>query len=558
MANLMDFKVVNQRSRKYFKFLDVKKEVSDIDKARLGFYLFALECITNNRDISELREKVNDTEFNSIVFNKKNNDLGIDAVDIDEENKIIRLFNFKFRENFQIKSGLSQNDALISMKFVNAIMTGNSEGLDYKTKFFVDEIFKKMNSDEIWNLELCMASNENNRFSTEDPAISNLIDFYGLRVRTFILDDFSNFITNRPKPLQSTLLLSRNSVLTYEEEELSSSKSYLLKLSIGDLIRITSTDEGIREKYNFENISELKDLRLDFSVLFDNVRGYLGETRFNKNIFNTLESDPTKFFMYNNGITMTAKDIEVEPVNGNLKWKVTLKGFQVVNGGQTLRTIYDFKNELYDENSLAKAQILVRVFKTGTNDSLTNKIAEYTNSQNAISSIDLKSLDPLQMKIEQILADNEILYVRKAGDFGDEEKDYNMRITMEKFGQILYSIQGFPDRASNQKKKLFDLYYDEIFSEENFNIDDANKIISQYLKVTELYELSIYKSYEQKIFYIMYLSTIRSNYTTEENIELLENTLKKYKKGNLTEARKLLQKSFKDFLVEEINFLTMV
>lgn len=555
MANLMDFKVVNQRSRKYFKFLDVHKEINEIDKARLGFYLFALECITNNRDISELKEKINDTEFISIVFNKQNNDLGIDAVDIDEENKTIRLFNFKFRENFQIKSGLSQNDALISMKFVNAIMTGNSDGLDYKTKFFVDEIFNKMNSDEIWNLELCMASNENNRFSTEDPAISNLINFYGLRVRTFILDDFSNFITNRPKPLKATLLLSRNSVLTYEEEELSSSKSYLLKLSIGDLIRITSTDEEIRGKYNFENISELKDLRLDFSVLFDNVRGYLGETRFNKSIFYTLENDPTKFFMYNNGITMTAKDIEVEPVNGNLKWKVTLKGFQVVNGGQTLRTIYDFKNELYDENSLAKAQILVRVFKTGANDSLTNKIAEYTNSQNAISSVDLKSLDPLQMKIEQILADNDILYVRKAGDFGDEEKEYKLRITMEKFGQILYSIQGFPDRASNQKKKLFDLYYDEIFSEGSFYIDDASKIISQYLKVTDLYEKSEYKSYEQKIFYIMYLNTIRSDYPIEENIDLLEVVLKKYKKGNLTEARKLLQKTFKDFLVEETNLL---
>jgi hypothetical protein len=55
----------------------------------------------------------------------------------------------------------------------------------------------------------------------------------------------------------------------------------------------------------------------------------------------------------------------------------------------------------------------------------------------------------------------------------------------------------------------------------------------------------------------MYLNAIRSNHPVEENIELLEDILKKYKKGNLTEARKLLQKSFKDFLLEEINLSTI-
>ncbi|MER2071205.1 MAG: hypothetical protein ABS898_04790, partial [Psychrobacillus sp.] len=43
IANLIDYKIVNQRAKKYFKFLDVKREVNEINKARLGFYLFALE-----------------------------------------------------------------------------------------------------------------------------------------------------------------------------------------------------------------------------------------------------------------------------------------------------------------------------------------------------------------------------------------------------------------------------------------------------------------------------------------------------------------------------------
>ena len=63
----------------------------------------------------------------------------------------------------------------------------------------------------------------------------------------------------------------------------------------------------MREKYSYEEPGEIKGLELDFSVLFDNVRGYFGNTQFNENILKTLETEPTKFFMYNNGITMTSK-----------------------------------------------------------------------------------------------------------------------------------------------------------------------------------------------------------------------------------------------------------
>ncbi|MFC4559382.1 AIPR family protein [Virgibacillus kekensis] len=547
MATLNDFKIVKKKSKMYYKYLKLNKEVAEIEQARLGFYLFALECITNNKDIDELKEKINDTEFNSIVFGLENIDLGIDAVDIDEEYHTINLFNFKFRENFNPRRGLSQNDALISMNFVNAFQNSDSSEISGKTKAFVDEIIKRLNSDDIWNLRLYMVSNENNGLSTDSEAIRNLQSQYGLEVITYTLGDFSNFISMRPEPIGATLLLNRNSVLSYEEEDLSTYKSYLMKLSIGELIRITSSSKDMRNKYSYENMDEIEHLKLDFSVLFDNVRGYLGKTKFNKNIFKTLNSEPSKFFMYNNGITMTSKDIEVQPVNGNQKWKISLEDFQVVNGGQSLRTLYDFKESHYDEEILNKANVLVRVFKTGTQEGLTNKIAEFTNSQNAISPVDLKSLDSLQMKIEQILKDHKILYVRKVGDLGENDIEYDHRISMEKFGQLLYSKLGYPDRASNQKKRIFDTYYDEIFGEDNFDIDDAVRVIEKYLEISNSYEKSSYNVYEQKIFYALYLNEFNSN--INNNIELIEKVLIEYKQDSaLSEARKLIQKGFKDEL----------
>ncbi|MFT2139444.1 AIPR family protein [Bacillus cereus] len=547
MADLNDYKIVKKKSKMYYKYLKLKKEVVEIEQARLGFYLFALECITNNKDINELKDKINDTEFIRMVFNQQNDDLGIDAVDIDDENKTINLFNFKFRENFSLKKGLSPNDALISMKFVNAVQSLDSSGLTKKSKEFVDSIIEKLVSDDIWNMRLYMVSNENQSFSTNSEAIKHLKTVYGLDVITYTLGDFSNFISNRPEPIKSTILLNRNAVLSYEEEDLSSSKSYLVKLSVGELIRITSSSEQMRNKYNYEDMNDLKDLRLDFSVLFDNVRGYLGKTKFNKSIFKTLELEPTKFFMYNNGITMTSKDIEVTKVNGNQKWKIELNDFQVVNGGQTLRTLYDFKEYKFDEEVMNKANILVRVFKTGNQEGLTNKIAEFTNSQNAISPVDLKSLDSLQIKIEEILKDSNFLYVRKIGDLGEDDREYKGRISMEKFGQLLYSKQGFPDRASNQKKRIFDSYYDDIFGEQKFDIDEVVNLVEKYFEIIEEYENSQFPVYEQKIFYAIYLDTFNSN--IKDNINIIEEALIGYRKDTpLSDARKLIQKGFKDEL----------
>ncbi|WP_305416162.1 AIPR family protein [Photobacterium leiognathi] len=86
---------------------------------------------------------------------------------------------------------------------------------------------------------------------------------------------------------------------------------------------------------------------------------------------------------------------------------------------QTLRTIHHFNSISSDnmEEYLSEAEVLVRFF-VAENDDYKNKIAEYTNSQNAISSIDLKSLSSEQILIEQYLDINNIIYARKSGDIG--------------------------------------------------------------------------------------------------------------------------------------------
>ncbi len=83
----------------------------------------------------------------------------------------------------------------------------------------------------------------------------------------------------------------------------------------------------------------------------------------------------------------------------NGKRHLAIDSLQVLNGGQSLRTMHQFNSEdpKHLEDYLSKSEVLVRIFKTSKDSDLNNKIAEYTNSQNSISNVDLKSLRSEQL-----------------------------------------------------------------------------------------------------------------------------------------------------------------
>ena len=95
MANINDFKLVNKYSKDYFKNIKTNNKIDESQNKRLGFYLLILECVTGNPNLDDLQDSIIDTEFCKLVYNKRNNDYGIDAVYIDEENHTIKLFNYK-------------------------------------------------------------------------------------------------------------------------------------------------------------------------------------------------------------------------------------------------------------------------------------------------------------------------------------------------------------------------------------------------------------------------------------------------------------------------------
>ena len=127
-------------------------------------------------------------------------------------------------------------------------------------------------------------------------------------------------------------------------------------------------------------------------------------------------------------------------------------------------------------------------------------------------------------------------------------KNYDYKISLEKFAQILYSINGNPEKATNQKKKIFEKYYEETFGEKNFDISKSTNIVRRYYEIEKCYKGKTYEYTDQKAFYLMYLDN-RYSKSIDKNIEILEETIKEYKKSEeISPARKLIQKGFKDYL----------
>lgn len=558
-VSINDFKLLNIKCQKYFdlfcKTNTFNNPVIDTKlQQRFGFYLFMLESLCNEKDLDKISSYITDTEYNTHLTGDRYDDHGVDAFFIDEENKEIKLFNFKFREKFKSEQKQSFNDAFISTKLVNCIMNDSIVGLNGKLKTYVQSVNEVLNGNDVWKLSLYMISNETIPIEHDESAIQQLKSFYDMEVLSVCLPNIASIMSIRPAPINAELIIDNDALMSYSESSISTSKSYVVRLNAADVIRITCKNADLRLDHNCENIEQLADEKIDFSVLFDNVRGLVQRSRYNAAIARTLREEPGKFFMYNNGLTIVADDIKALPVNGNRKVRISLTGIQVLNGGQTLRTLHDFNatDKSYITEFISKSEILVRIFNASSSETA-NKIAEYTNSQNSISSVDLKSLSTLQIQLEQLLDAHDIIYSRKNGDTGmDDKKEYRYKISMEQFGQILFAIQGSPEKSSNQKQHIFGKYYDEIFNEKKFDLSQAPEIIERYFEIKKAYTLSTdtIQKIEQKIFYILYIHKVRSDLNYEQCISTLEKALESFDTAgvNLTDARKMIQVRFKDYL----------
>lgn len=556
MADRNDFKLLKQRCLRHFELAkdslgDKKLDLDDNQKARYGFYFFIIQNLTNLVDYDKMVEAITDTEFNSTFFDINDVDEGIDAVCFDEQEYVIALFNFKYRNKYNDDKEQSKNELLVTSKFLNALKQEDTTHLKGKLKKYADKINEYNDSDDIWTTVLYYVSNESKTLSSLDPNIKQMSDTYGIDIEMKGLNELVDMTSLHPRNIDASLVLNRDAVMSFTETSLASARSYIVRLPLTELIRITCDNATLRNEYNLEDENVLYKTNVDIRVLFDNVRGFILQSKYNKNIETTLDSEPTKFFFYNNGITIVAESISSLEINSGKKVKLEISNFQVLNGGQTLRTIHNYnkKNKNNIVEKLSGAEVLVRMLNI-TDDALKGRIGEYTNSQNSINERDLKSLRPEQVKLEDYLRSNKILYIRKKGDVGQDDTVYDDSVSMELLGQILWAAKGYPELVSNKKREIFTVQYDTLFA----NNDD---LLS--LKTVDLIKKykCIYKDYRtanktvtvQKAMYVLYLSEKLKSNKYKLISANFEAYLKSYKNDNnvdKAESRILLDQRFKN------------
>ena len=160
----------------------------------------------------------------------------------------------------------------------------------------------------------------------------------------------------------------------------------------------------------------LADIYIEYGskVLEGNVRAFLGTNAkkgVNRGIKNTINTEPTKFFTYNNGVAATAAEITVENVDGEML-VTSVVDLQIINGGQTTATLAEVvlkKSENKDLNGIFVPMKITVIEDRETEnedgirfyDSMVQNIANYANSQNKVTAADLFSNDPFHIWMEK-------------------------------------------------------------------------------------------------------------------------------------------------------------
>lgn len=138
-------------------------------------------------------------------------------------------------------------------------------------------------------------------------------------------------------------------------------------------------------------------------VLEGNVRAFLSvRGKVNKGIRKTILSEPEKFFILNNGITVTSSGISIDNSTGeNIITQIS--DLQIVNGGQTTASLANAV--LKEKADLSNVQVMMKLSVLEGQEIATKLVPEISrasNSQNKIDEADFFSNHPYHIKIEEL------------------------------------------------------------------------------------------------------------------------------------------------------------
>lgn len=284
------------------------------------------------------------------------------------------------------------------------------------------------------------------------PSARDDLNAYSAKFEEF--DDFSASLHLVDSELIETRLAEAEAQeLPSIEHTISINPSMTLKANIGGTQTIL-TVLPLRECLKMPGITDGRLFR-------KNVRQSLGaNNKVNRSLRATINSEKVNdFFFYHNGITAICDSASVDLD----KKELTVRGLSVVNGCQSLSTIYSTSERVRTPEA-KDACILFRFYEI-PNRPFADRISVNTNSQSAVKPRDLRSNDKVMVGIKKAFEARypDGCFLTKRGEERPADKDANKTIDAATFAKMVMAWHCQRPNVSSNEKRLFDEHYKTIF-----------------------------------------------------------------------------------------------
>ena len=423
------------------------KAGNDVNRKRSLAFLFLVT--------KTMFELTDDETLDSIVDG--GNDFGIDSIWFEppDQGEIkVALIQSKYRTNLAGNSAFPEDGVIKMLSAIDALFDPSlpltlNERLCRRVEdvrsFIVDGAIPRVTA---------IAANNGTRWSQEaqqridnaTPGHANLVEW-----RHVGADDFVSMLQAR-KPIRADIQLVGKAVV----ESFDFRRVLVGRMSVSQLA----------------DLAEQHDNRL-----FErNIRRYLGlvGNRVNKAVAYTLSDREQRpnFYFYNNGVTITCSKFRHNALQQG-DWRVQVNDLQIVNGGQTTRTVQHLARELGPD--IDTAEVLVRLYEIAENDTdLIEAITFATNSQNPVDLRDLKANDQIQRNLADSIAALGYQYRAKREDRAVSSEEFTSAVVAE---AVLAVWRNRPHQARFRNRDHFGALYDHIFS----NLNGAQAVIAALL-----------------------------------------------------------------------------
>jgi hypothetical protein len=395
-----------------------------------------------------------------------NGDGGIDAVVISRSEKTVSVFDFKKNRGFSYAEVESFKNN------IKKYLLNDQQSLKGLSELSEKAIIKARDRlAQNWSLRIFVIRST----KKESPIIDSVRDLF-----KDILNDYES--------IEPPIFLEAKGILQYSISAKSEQNDYVWEVRIvrsagssGEkeekiVVKKGRSIKSLLVRISLQEIVKLQEKFLDDELdLFDaNVRDFRRKKELSTKIVESINRAPEIFYIFHNGLTFSCS--KIEPIIGGSTYKIVNP--QIINGCQTVNTIYEaYKKDQNNEN-LKKAMILCRFYSLEKQD--IERVCEATNTQVKINLWELRSNDSIQKILEKALDAKEINYNRKSNTRANE------RILITDLAQWIYSCKfEKPAEAKNNKAGLFDLFavksvnkpsvYHQIF-DEKISLEELTRI----------------------------------------------------------------------------------